>query len=153
MTRNTAISERGQLGFTLNELLVVIAIISLLGMLGYPSYLDYVTRANRSAAKSLLLQIADRQEHFFADNKRYAGDLLELGYEDAAFPIDRQGAPLAPSSTDRLYGIALSDTSATSYTVNAVPLLGQATHDADCGALTLTHAGVKGQSGVATNCW
>ena len=153
MKRTKAISERRQRGFTLNELLVVMAIISLLGLLGYPSYLDYVTRANRSAAKSLLLQIADRQEQFFADNKRYAADLLELGYGGAAFAIDKQGAPVAPSSPDRLYAVALSNTSATTYTINGVPLLGQATHDVDCGSLTLTHAGVKGQSGVATNCW
>ena len=153
MKRMTTISDRRQRGFTLNELMVVVAIISLLGMLGYPSYLDYVTRANRTAAKSLMLQIADRQEQFFADNKRYANDLLELGYGGVAFAIDKQGAPVAPSSADRLYAVALSNTSATTYTVNGVPLLGQATHDTDCGALTLTHAGVKGQSGAATNCW
>ena len=144
---------RASRGFSLSELLVVIAIISVLGAIGYPSYTNYVTRANRSAAKSLLLQIADRQEQFFADNKRYANDMTQLGFATDGFAIDNQGAPVSPSSYDRLYAVSLSNTSATTFTVNAAPLMGQLTRDTDCGTLTLTHAGQKGQSGGGGSCW
>jgi type IV pilus assembly protein PilE len=140
-------------GVTLTEVLVVVTIISLLGAIGYPSYTGYVTRTNRTAAKSLLLQIADRQEQFFADNKQYANDLTQLGYSANGFSIDQQGAPVSSSSADRLYGVSLSNTSATTFTVNAAPLLRQASHDTPCGTLTLTHSGQKGQSGASSDCW
>jgi type IV pilus assembly protein PilE len=144
---------RANRGMSLSELLVVLAIVSILGAIGYPSYTGYVTRANRSAAKSLLLQIADRQEQYFADNKRYANDMTQLGFATNGFAIDNQGAPVSTSSYDRLYAISLSNTSATTFTVNAAPLLGQSSRDTDCGTLTLTHAGQKGQSGAGNSCW
>lgn len=145
--------KRNCAGLTLTELLVVMAIVSLLAAIGYPSYTSYVTRANRSAAKSVLLQVADRQEQFFADNKRYASDLTELGYASDGFAIDQQGAPVASGSSDRLYAISLTNTSATTFTVNAAPQLRQYDRDDQCGTLTLTHAGQKGHTGTGTSCW
>lgn len=145
--------RRSARGMTLTELLVVVAIVSLLAAIGYPSYTAYVTRANRSAAKSTLLQVADRQEQFFADNKRYAADLTQLGYASNGFAIDKQGAPVAPESDARLYAITLTNATATTFTVNAAPQLRQYEHDGQCGTLTLTHAGQKGQSGSGEGCW
>lgn len=135
------------------ELLVVVAIVALLGAIGYPSYMDYVTRANRSSAKSLLLQIADRQEQFFGDNKRYAPNLKSLGFAADAFSIDAQGAELGGSSPDAVYAIGLGNLSATTFTVSATPQLRQAAHDTACGTLTLTQAGQKGQTGAGDGCW
>ena len=43
--------------------------------------------------------------------------------------------------------------SATAFTVEAVPQLGQATKDAKCGTLSITHTGVKSVSGAGTDCW
>lgn len=140
-------------GVTLIELLVVVAIVALLSTIAYPSYIQYVTRTNRSAAKSMLMQIADRQEQFFADNKRYANDLTDLGYGANGFPIDAQGRPLAGGDADRIYQIALSNLSATTFTVNAAPQLHQASRDTACQTLTLTQAGTKGQTGSGNNCW
>lgn len=146
-------SGRLQYGVTLMELLVVVTIVSLLGAIGYPSYMDYVTRANRSQAKSLLLQIADRQEQYFGDNKRYAANLTSLGFAADAFSIDPQGTQLGGTSPDAVYGITITNTSATTFTVNATPLLRQSAHDASCGTLTLTHAGQKGHTGPGDGCW
>lgn len=147
-------SRKGSMrGMTLLEVLVVVTIVALLGAIGFPAYTNYVTRANRSAAKSLLLQVADRQEQFFGNNKRYANNLTELGYGGNAFSIDKQGAPVLTGSPDRLYAIGLTNVSATTFTVNAAPQLQQATHDGQCGTLTLTHAGQRGRSGAADNCW
>jgi type IV pilus assembly protein PilE len=135
------------------ELLVAVAIVGILGAIAYPSYTQYVVRTNRSAAKSMLLRIADRQEQFFGDNKRYAADLTELGYAAAVWMIDEQGAPVAKTDDRRLYSISLTNTSATTFTVNAAPELQQAVRDTSCATLTLTHAGQRGQTGAGTNCW
>lgn len=154
LVRTIACAPRALVGgVTLMELLVAIAIVGILGAIAYPSYMQYVVRSNRSVGKSMLLRIADRQEQFFGDNKRYAADLTQLGYMAAAFMIDEQGAPVANTDNARLYSISLTNTSATTFTVNAAPELQQAVRDTDCATLTLTHTGQRGQTGAGTNCW
>jgi type IV pilus assembly protein PilE len=69
-----------QLGITLIELMVVVAIIAIISAIAYPSYDRYVAKGKRSVAQNALLQVADRQQQFFMDNKRYAADLTNLGY-------------------------------------------------------------------------
>jgi len=140
-------------GVTLLELLIVLVIVAILGAVGYPSYLDYITRSNRAVAKGMMVMIADRQEQFFADNKRYAANLTELGFAANAFMIDDQGTAVADDDGERLYGISLTNTSATTFTVNAAPELRQATHDTQCGTLTLAQGGLRGTSGGGDRCW
>jgi len=74
-----------QRGITLMELMIVVAIISMIAAFAYPSYTQYVVSTKRTAATSTLLQIADRQQQFFMDNKSYTGDLTNLGF--AASPL------------------------------------------------------------------
>ena len=145
--------RRSLRGMTLIELLVAVAIVGILGSLAYPSYVQYVTRTKRSVGKSLLLQVADRQEQFFANNKSYAADLTALGYPANGFMVDDTGAVVADGSSDRLYRITLTDTTAFTYTANAAPQLKQATDDVHCQTLTLTHTGTRGQTGDSTDCW
>ena len=135
------------------ELLIVLAIFSIIAAIAYPSYMGAVSRTNRSAAKSALLEVANRQEQFFAENKRYASDLSDLGYAGNQFMINAQGAPVTALSSERCYGISLTNTAAMTFTANATPELQQASHDSECATLTLTHTGVKGQTGASTQCW
>lgn len=146
-------SSHRQSGVTLMELLVAVAIIGILSAVAYPSYTQYVTRTNRAAAQSVLLQVADRQEQFFADNKTYASDLTDLGYASNGFMVDETGAEVSTGSTDRLYSITLTNTSALTFTANAAPQLVQATRDDTCQTLTLMHTGARGQTGTGDNCW
>ncbi len=142
-------------GFTLVEMVVVVAIISILAAVGYPSYIEYVVRSHRQAARAALLQVADRQEQFFLDNKRYAETLDELNYGDATLGLDADGQFTAADDDDRTYRITLDgdDASDTTYTVLAIPDLAQAERDTACGTLSLSHAGERQQTGAGENCW
>jgi type IV pilus assembly protein PilE len=64
-----------------------------------------------------------------------------------------EGQVVADGDEDRIYGLALTNPTATSYTITATPQLKQAENDTLCGDLTLTNAGTKGQSGYGDNCW
>lgn len=142
-----------QRGFTLIELMVVIAIVGVLVAIAYPSYTDYITRSKRATAKSFLVALADQQEHFFNDNKRYAIDLNELGYGNAFITIDRQGNAIPALAADRIYAAGVVNVTATSYLALAVPQLAQAINDTDCGNMMLDQAGFKSNSGAGTDCW
>jgi type IV pilus assembly protein PilE len=153
MPRMSHTIRRRYRGFSLLELMVVVAILAVIASIAYPSYLGFVTRTNRTAAKSALVLIADRQQQFFAQNKRYAATLTALGYADDTIMIDAKGDYVPDASDDRVYRVELTNTAPMTFTVNATPQLRQAGHDTDCGSMTLTHTGIKGQSGTATNCW
>lgn len=60
-------------GFTLMELLIVVAIIGILAAISIPAYNDYITRARITEATSALSDGRVRIEQFFQDNRTYAG--------------------------------------------------------------------------------
>ena len=69
-----------QRGFTLIELMVVVAIIALLAAIAYPNYRDSVRRANRAEGQALLAEAMARQERFFSNNNTYTADMTDLGF-------------------------------------------------------------------------
>ena len=118
-----------QSGITLIELMVVVAIIAMISAFAYPSYMDFVVRAKRGAGKSILLQVADRQQQFFMDNKRYATNLTQLGFPANPFYVADDGGFVTSGDGGRLYAVALSNTSVTTYTATATPQQIQAEKD------------------------
>jgi type IV pilus assembly protein PilE len=142
-----------QAGVTLIELMIVIVIIAIIASTAYPLYTQYVVRAKRSVGTTMLLQVADRQQQYFMDHKRYASSLESLGFTSNPFMMNDQGTLVADGDPKRIYGISLSDTTATTYTATAEPQENQANKDTQCASLTLTHTGEKGQSGSGTKCW
>jgi type IV pilus assembly protein PilE len=135
------------------ELLIVVAIISIISAFAYPSYTQFVTRSKRTAATSLLLQIADRQQQFFMDNKRYAASLTSLGYDSDSIMVDNEGQVVTTGSDDRIYNVEISASNIVTYELTATPQLRHAEKDTECGSLTLTHNGARGQSGSGDRCW
>ena len=152
-TISTRDGDRLAAGFTLVELMIVLAIIAILTVVAYPSYQQYIVRSNRQAVRSMLYAIADRQEQFFLDNKAYAPDMSSLGYAENTLYVGRDGQ-LAGADADNLtYSLRIADATDTSYTVKAWPAGVQAERDTECGNLSLTSSGLRGQSGDGETCW
>lgn len=145
--------RKRQAGVTLMELLIVVAIVSIISAFAYPSYTQFVVRSKRTAATGALLQIADRQQQYFMDNKRYAASLTSLGYANDSIMISDDGQVVPDADADRVYNIQISASNIVTYELTATPQLKQAERDAKCGNLTLTNTGTRGQSGAGSNCW
>jgi type IV pilus assembly protein PilE len=152
MTISTRL-KRVQRGVTLLELMIVVAIVSIIATFAYPSYTQYVVNTKRTAATSTLLQIADRQQQFFMDNKRFANDLTDLGFSANPLFVSGDGAPAAVGDSDTVYVFGLANVAATTFTAVAAPLAGQLERDTDCGTLTLNQAGARVATGAADDCW
>ena len=113
---------RKQKGITLIELMVVVAIIAIIAAFAYPSYERYVVRAKRAVAQNALLQVADRQQQFFMDNKQFAADLTNLGFAANPYVVDDDGSATVASDTNAVYSVSLSNVTATTWTATAAPV-------------------------------
>ena len=142
-----------QSGVTLIELLIVIVLLSIIAASAYPSYTQYVVRAKRTAGKSVLLQVADRQQQYFMDNKRYANALTSLGYQETPFMVTDDGDYIAMGDNRRVYLIAMATPTPTTYTLVAVPQMMMASKDNQCAVLFLLSTGQKGSTGGGDKCW
>ena len=70
-------------GFTLIEVMIVVAIIGIIAGIGYPSYTKYLHKAGRAEGSALLLEVMEKQEQHYRRKRTYATDLSELGYAGA----------------------------------------------------------------------
>ncbi len=131
-----------QKGFSLIELLVVVAIVGILAGIAYPVYTDSVIKARRADAKTTLLDLAQRIERFYSENHNYTNVADDVG-----------GTP--QDSPDSWYSITIAST-ATTYTLTAAPQSSQA-NDTECQSFTYNNLGQEGVTGGATltaqQCW
>jgi type IV pilus assembly protein PilE len=72
-------SWRAGHGFTLLELMIVVAIVGILASIAYPSYMDHVRKGNRAKAQAFLMDVAQRQQNYLLVNRQYAATLADLG--------------------------------------------------------------------------
>ncbi len=105
MNKNAMKAGTDEAGFTLIELMIVVAIVAVIAAFAYPAYQDYILKSNRGIGKAELMKVASRQEEFRADNKSYTGDLTDLGYPDPYY-VDGRGD--ATTAADARYQIDLT---------------------------------------------
>jgi type IV pilus assembly protein PilE len=67
-------------GFTLIELMIAVAIVALLAAVAYPSYTKQIVRGQRTSGQDFVMDLAQREEQYFNDNRAYATTLAQLGY-------------------------------------------------------------------------
>lgn len=58
-------------GFTLIELMIVVAIVGILAAIAYPSYIDSVRKGRRAEGRAAIANLLQQQERFFTQNNRY----------------------------------------------------------------------------------
>src|SRR5262245_817947 len=71
--------DRGSRGFTLIELMIVVAILAALVMFAIPNYREYNKRGNRSQAAQVMLTIQNREEQYLLDARAYTAALDSTG--------------------------------------------------------------------------
>ncbi len=86
--KETIPHQQGSKGFTLIELMIVVAIIGIIASIAIPRYESYVLRGNRAGdALPALNELMQAQERYAAQNGTYSADLTDLGYvEDLESP-------------------------------------------------------------------
>jgi type IV pilus assembly protein PilE len=129
-------------GFTLLELMIVVAIAAILASLATASYMESVVRSRRQAAASCIFETAQLMERHY---------VMHMSYSSAStFP-----ACVGDLSDHYEIGFASPPTSLR-YDIVAEPIGKQAEYDSDCGALHLNQAGTRSVTGVTSvpaRCW
>ena len=128
-------------GFTLIEMMIVLAIIGIITVLAYPSYSGYILKSHRSDGQTALLDLANRMERYFTTNNTYSGATLTAIGSTSTSP---QG----------YYNLTITRATASTYTLQASPIGAQA-NDTLCNSLTLNQLGQKSETGTGTSsdCW
>lgn len=133
------------------ELMIVVAIVGILAAIAFPSYKAYVDRAKRTEAKTLLMEVAARQERFYFDNNQYTTTADALGYD---VNNDTCTQSTNPCSDEKNYDVVITFGETgninTSYLLTASPLAPH--NDADCGPLSLDSRSTQGSNDNAL-CW
>lgn len=127
-------------GFTLVELMIVVAIVGVLAAVALPAYTEHVRSGKRGEAKADLAELAQFMERFYTENNTYVGAAASLPFNQSP-----RGAGQAN------YTIRVTAADAESFTLSAART-GSMTDDR-CGTLTLNERGQKGAAAGVSNCW
>lgn len=120
-------------GFTLIELMVVVAIIAIIAALAVPSWRRYTFRARRADGQKLLMHIAQAEERYYGNYNKYTDQVTNLGYKKSPVIADNNDYSVTVT-------MATAQTSQ-AYLATAVPINSQAGDK--CGSLSIDNTGQK----------
>jgi type IV pilus assembly protein PilE len=157
--RTAARSSRPD-GFSLIELMVVVAIATILFAIAVPSYMTFIRQSRRTEAKTAVLDLAGREERFLSTNPAgYTANPANLGYTAFGVPIGNGYYQLTVCSPAAV-ACAPNPPAAPSYSILATPVAGQSqVNDAPCTSFSVDSTGRQyatgtGGAAVATPyCW
>lgn len=141
-------------GFTLIELMIVLAILMALVVLAYPSYADSVRRAKRAEGQMALVEAMENQERYYSEHRSYkvfAVTDTDLGgfrwwsgsaASRSAYELDAY--PCAGSSAEQCIELRARP---------GTERVDAGFRDPDCGILTLDSAGRQTSGGASLRCW
>lgn len=131
-------------GFSLIELMIVVAIVAILAAIALPSYQSYVLKSHRTTAVNALMDLASREARYYTTNNVYTNSLVTLGYAADPTPVS--------DANNYYYDLSITAANATSFSLQAAPTGNQANDT--CGTFTYTDLGVKGVgAGTVSDCW
>ncbi|WP_339668889.1 type IV pilin protein [Dasania marina] len=151
------IKNRPTKGFTLIELMIVVAIVAILAAIALPSYQNSVQKSRRSDAKAALEIAATAQERWFFQHNGYSSDVDNIGGGGS-------GTLLSPEG---YYTITINNRSGSGgcvgggsvgyncYSLTATPVSGGVQEDdTDCATLSITETGSRTATGnYSASCW
>ena len=142
--------QRGMRGFTLIELMITLVVVAILAAIAYPLYEHQIEESRRTDARTALLELASREQRYFATNNAYTVSTSALGYTAANWPVvigsgyyeiavtsvDNAANPPSFLLTATAIGMQTNDTSCATFTVNSIGV--QAAQDSSGGDSTAT---------------
>ncbi|VTU33716.1 Serogroup A1 [Variovorax sp. PBS-H4] len=147
-------APRRHRGFTLIEVMIVVAIVAILAAIAYPSYLESVRKSKRAEARAQLMEVAQYMQRFYSQNDSFLKVLNDSTNPDMTLPDALTSVPRGGAAAT--YTIQFVTHTASAFNLEAVPT-GSMMGDR-CGKLRLDSTGLRSvadqQAGLTpSDCW
>lgn len=134
-------SNRRNRGFTLIELMIAVVVVAILAAIAYPAYQKHLAKGRRAAAQAHLMDIAQREQQYFLDQRSYAPDVATLNLPMPSEVVGYYQNPVTITTTQTPPGFVAS----------AVPIGTQASNNEP--TLSIDQSGAKTPTGTAYGAW